>query len=54
MIPSGIRSLKSKLTPRVINVRNQNSFDLRAFQHDILNNIPFGEIKAAHENANEI
>ena len=41
-----IRSPKSKFAPRIINIRNQKRFDLRAFQHDILNNIPFDEIKA--------
>ena len=33
-----IRSPKSKFAPRITNIRNQNRFDLRAFQHDILNN----------------
>ena len=49
-----IRSPKSKFAPRIINIRNQKRFDLRAFQHDILNNIPFDEIKATCKDANEI
>ena len=48
-----IRSPKSKFAPRIINNRNQKRFDLRAFQHDILN-IPFDEIKATCKDANEI
>ena len=66
MIPYGIsdhdlifmtkkfRSPKSKFAPRIINIRNQKRFDLRAFQHDILNNIPFDEIKATCKVVNEI
>ena len=49
-----IRSPKSKFAPHIINIRNQNRFDLRAFQHDILNNIPFDEIKATCKDVNEI
>ena len=49
-----IRSPKSKFAPHIINIRNQQRFDLRAFQHDILNNIPFDEIKATCKDANEI
>ena len=49
-----IRSPKSKFAPRIIiNIRNQKRFDLRAFQNDILNNIPFDEIKATCKDANE-
>ena len=47
-------SPKSKLAPRIINMRIQKRFDLRAFQHDILNNIPFDEIKATCKGVNEI
>ena len=49
-----IRSPKSKSAPRIIDIRNQKRFDIRAFQHDILNNIPFDEIKATCKDANEI
>ena len=49
-----IRSPKSKSAPRIIDIRNQKRFDLRAFQHDILNDIPFDEIKATCKDANEI
>ena len=49
-----IRSPKSKFSPRITNIQNQKGFDLRAFQHDILNNIPFDEIKATCKYANEV
>ena len=49
-----IRSPKSKFAPCIINIQNKKRFDLRAFQHDILHNIPFDEIKATCKDANEI
>ena len=49
-----IGSPKSKFAPRIINIRNQKRFDLRAFQHDTLNNSPFDEIKATCKDADEI
>ena len=50
-ITKNIRPPKSKFAPRIINIRNQKRFNLR---YDILNNIPFDEIKATCKDANEI